>query len=106
MVRNDHDGWGGPRRRQAGSVAVNRLPGDYSRRDRQLVLGCTGADPFGAHRQGAVTIVMNVIDVDIEKRWTAWKLEGARLDAIRASRMRKLFMTMGLTSVLWLLWRL
>lgn len=49
---------------------------------------------------------MDVIDADVEKRWTAWKLEGARLDALRAGRMRKLFTTLGITSVLWLLWRL
>ena len=49
---------------------------------------------------------MDVIDADVEKRWTAWKREGARLEAIRASRMRKLFTTLGVSSVLWLLWRL
>ena len=80
------------------------MPGDYSRCDRQLVLGCTGADPFGTRRQVAVTIVMNVIDV--ERRWTAWKLDGARRDAIRASRMQKVFTTLGITAVVWLLWRL
>lgn len=69
-------------------------------------MGCTRGDALGTHRQVAVTIVMNVIDVEVEKRWTAWKLEGARLDAIRASRMRKLFTTLGISSVLWLLWRL
>lgn len=36
---------------------------------------------------------MEVIDVAAEQRWTAWKLEGARLEAMRAIRMRKLFTT-------------
>ena len=49
---------------------------------------------------------MDVIDAEVEKRWMAWKLEGARLEALRASRMRKWFTTLGITSVLWLLWRL
>jgi hypothetical protein len=84
----------------------HRNPGDYSRCDRPLVVGFTLGDPFGSRPHGAVTVVMDVIDADVEKRWTAWKLEGARLEAVRASRMRKLFTTLGITSVLWLLWRL
>lgn len=48
----------------------------------------------------------DVVDVAAEQRWTAWKLEGARLEAIRASRMRTLFTTVVVASVLWLLWSL
>jgi hypothetical protein len=50
--------------------------------------------------------VTNVIDVAAEQRWNAWKIEGARLDVVRASRLRKLFTTVGFASGLWLLWRL
>jgi hypothetical protein len=48
---------------------------------------------------------MDVIEADVEKRWAAWKLERTRLDAIRASRTRKLFTTLAVASVLWLLSR-
>jgi len=48
----------------------------------------------------------NVLDVAAEGRWTAWKIEGARLEAIRAGRMRILFMTVGIASVLFLFWSL
>lgn len=47
---------------------------------------------FAQRKLLAVTapwVVMDVIDAAVEKRWTAWKLEGARLEAVRASRMRK-----------------
>jgi hypothetical protein len=50
--------------------------------------------------------MIDVLDVAAEQRWTAWKIEGARLEAIRASRMRKVFVTVGLASILWLLWSL
>jgi hypothetical protein len=50
--------------------------------------------------------MIDVIDTAAEQRWTAWKVEGARRDAVRADRMRKVFATLALTSVLWLLWRL
>ena len=46
------------------------------------------------------------IDVAAEQRWTAWKTEGARLEAIRASRMRALFMAVGIGGIAWLLWSL
>lgn len=48
----------------------------------------------------------DVVDIAAEQRWTAWKIEGARLDAIRASRMRAVFATAGIASILWLLWSL
>ena len=43
-------------------------------------------------------------DVESEKRWTAWKLNGARLEAIRAGRMRKVFMAVGVATAAWLIW--
>lgn len=48
----------------------------------------------------------DVLDLGAEGRWTAWKIENARLEAIRASRMRKLFTTAGVAAILWLLWSL
>jgi hypothetical protein len=50
--------------------------------------------------------VSDVLEVAAEQRWTAWKLEGARLDARRAGRMRIVFAALVLASVLWLVWRL
>ncbi|HEX6162979.1 MAG TPA: hypothetical protein VFZ31_06430 [Vicinamibacterales bacterium] len=47
-----------------------------------------------------------VVDIAAEQRWTAWKTEGARLDAIRAGRMRTLFATVGFAAIGWLLWSL
>lgn len=47
-----------------------------------------------------------IVDVAAEQRWTAWKLEGARLDVRRANRMRTLFLTAGLAAIVWLLWSL
>jgi prophage tail gpP-like protein len=91
--------------RQTSSVGADRNPRSYSGDDRELVVGSTGADALRTHRQGAVTIVMDVIEADVEKRWAAWKFERTRLDAIRASRTRKLFTTLAVASVLWLLSR-
>ena len=48
----------------------------------------------------------DLVDVAAEQRWTAWKIEGARLEKIRAGRMQKLFTMAGLGSILWLIWRL
>ena len=48
----------------------------------------------------------DILDVAAEQRWADWKIEGARLEAIRAGRMRKLFTAMGAASILWLLWSL
>jgi hypothetical protein len=50
--------------------------------------------------------VTDIVDVAAEQRWTAWKAEGARLDARRASRMRNVFMTAGIAAIVWLLWSL
>ena len=49
---------------------------------------------------------MTDLDVAAEQRWNAWKIEGARLEVIRAGRMRKLFTAVGVALVLWLLWSL
>ena len=48
----------------------------------------------------------HLLDAAADQRWTDWKIEGARLDAIRAGRMRKLWTTVGIVSVVWLLWSL
>lgn len=45
----------------------------------------------------------DVIDLAAEQRWTRWKLEGRRLDAVRAGRVRILFAAAGVASTLWLL---
>jgi hypothetical protein len=50
--------------------------------------------------------VTDGIGAAAEQRWTAWKIEGARLDVVRADRMRQLFVAAGLAPMLWLLWRL
>ena len=47
-----------------------------------------------------------IIDVAAEQRWTLWKLEGARRDAIRAGRMHKVFVAAGFACVVFILWRL
>ena len=49
---------------------------------------------------------MDVIDIPAEQRWNTWKAEGARLDSLRVSRMRYVFMIAALAPVLWLFWRL
>lgn len=56
---------------------------------------------LATHHPGA--FATDVLDVAAEQRWTRWKLEGARLEAIRAGRMRKLFAAVGLASIVWLL---
>lgn len=48
----------------------------------------------------------DVVDAAAEQRWIAWKTEGARLDAIRAIRVRNVFVTAGIAAILWLLWSL
>jgi hypothetical protein len=50
--------------------------------------------------------VTDILDAAAEQRWTDWKLDNARLEAIRAGRMRIVFTVVGLASVLWLLWSL
>ena len=45
----------------------------------------------------------DVIDLAAEQRWTRWKLEGRRLDAVRAGRVRILFAAAGVASIAWLL---
>jgi hypothetical protein len=50
--------------------------------------------------------VTDVLDAAAEQRWTAWKLEGARRESVRAGRMRKVFAALGIISVVWLFWRL
>jgi hypothetical protein len=47
----------------------------------------------------------DVLDLGAAGRWTAWKIENARLEAIRAGRMRKVFATVGL-AIVWRLWSL
>jgi hypothetical protein len=50
--------------------------------------------------------VTDHVDAAAEQRWTAWKTEGARVEAIRAGRMRTLFMTVATCGIVWLLWSL
>jgi hypothetical protein len=50
--------------------------------------------------------VTHILDAAAEQRWADWKTDNARLEAIRAGRMRKVFTTVGLASILWLLWSL
>ena len=69
-------------------------------------MGCAGGYAVGADRSRAGQVVTELIDVAAEQRWTAWKTEGARLEAIRAGRMRALFTTVGIGVVVWLLWSL
>ena len=82
-----------------------------SGRDWKLVLGCTRADAFATHRYGAVTVVIDVIDVALvnsiapassgvqqsglvqapidndseDARWRNWKQKG-RVDDARFRR--------------------
>ena len=69
-------------------------------------MGCTRTDAVATHRQSTVTVVIDVIDEAAEQRWTAWKLDAARRDVLRARWMRKLFAALVLAPAVWLLWRL
>ena len=44
-------------------MGVSHESNDYSRDHRQLVVGCTEGDTVATRRQGAVTVVRDVVDV-------------------------------------------
>lgn len=71
MGYNDRHNPVDPGYRQPDSVGANRYPRDYSRYDRCLVVGRTEADALTTHGDGAVRIVMAVIDAEVEQRWMA-----------------------------------
>lgn len=87
MGRNDHHGGIHRRHRQTRSVDVNRLLRAHPGSDRQLVLGCTRRDSLATHGQGAVTVVIDVIDSE-DARWREWKQKGRDDDARFRRRLR------------------
>ena len=86
--------------RTARRVAARGVPGADSRDGWPLVVECTRAYAVATDRARATVM----IDAAAEQRWTAWRLQGVRRDAVRVERMRALFVVALLAPMLWLIW--